>query len=105
MGALCRIIRHLGSGMIRSNPLAFHSCERGKMPLTNWRAFFRLGIAKQIWIARLGMNANNKKAKENASKNKKVRLIRLDDLIPKKNVVGGRQLLFGVTDTQRHQSP
>jgi hypothetical protein len=51
------------------------------------------------------MNANNKKAKENASKDKKMRLIRLDDLIPKKNVVGGRQLLFGVTDTQRHQSP
>jgi hypothetical protein len=28
-------------------------------------------------------------------------LIRLDDLIPKKNVVGGRQLLFGATDTQQ----
>jgi len=48
------------------------------------------------------MNANNKKAKENASKNKKMRLIRLDDLIPKKNVMGGRQLLFGAPDTQRH---
>jgi hypothetical protein len=47
------------------------------------------------------MNADNKKAKENASKNKKMRLIRLDDLIPKKNVVGGRQLFFGATDTQQ----
>ena len=45
------------------------------------------------------MNADNKK--ENASKNKKMRLIRLDDLIPKKNVVGGRQLFFGATDTQQ----
>ena len=51
------------------------------------------------------MNTNNKKAKENASKNKKMRLLRLDDLIPKKNVMGGRQLPFGATDTQRHQSP
>jgi hypothetical protein len=32
---------------------------------------------------------------------KKMRLIRLDDLIPKKNVVGGRQLFFGATDTQQ----
>ncbi len=47
------------------------------------------------------MNADNKKAKENASKNKKMRLIRLDDLIPKKNVVGGRQLFLGATDTQQ----
>ena len=27
------------------------------------------------------------------------KLIRLDDLIPEKDVKGGRQLLFGVTDT------
>jgi hypothetical protein len=26
-------------------------------------------------------------------------LIRLDDLIPKQDVMGGHQLLFGVTDT------
>jgi hypothetical protein len=30
-------------------------------------------------------------------KRKKEKLIRLDDLIPKKNVAGGRQLLFGAT--------
>jgi hypothetical protein len=32
-------------------------------------------------------------------KRKKAKLIRLDDLIPKKDVTGGQQLLFGVTDT------
>jgi hypothetical protein len=33
------------------------------------------------------------------SKRKKQRLIRLDDLIPKMDVKGGRQYLFGSTDT------
>jgi hypothetical protein len=33
-------------------------------------------------------------------KRRKDKLIRLDDLIPKQDVVGGHQLLFGVTDTQ-----
>ena len=31
-------------------------------------------------------------------KRKKEKLIRLDDLIPKENVSGGRRYLFGVTD-------
>ena len=31
-------------------------------------------------------------------KRKQEKLIRLDDLIPKRNVTGGRQLLFGATD-------
>ncbi len=31
-------------------------------------------------------------------KRMKEKLIRLDDLIPKGNVAGGRQLLFGATD-------
>jgi hypothetical protein len=34
-------------------------------------------------------------------KRKKEKLIRLDDLIPKGNVTGGRQLLFGATDNQQ----
>ena len=39
-------------------------------------------------------------------KRRKDKLIRLDDLIPKENVAGGRQLLFGVTDiTQRTNNP
>jgi hypothetical protein len=32
-------------------------------------------------------------------KRSKAKLIRLDDLIPKKDVTGGQQLLFGVTHT------
>ena len=32
-------------------------------------------------------------------KRRKDKLIRLDDLIPEKDVKGGRQLPFGVTDT------
>jgi hypothetical protein len=31
----------------------------------------------------------------------KEKLIRLDDLIPKQSVRGGRQLVFGETDTQQ----
>jgi hypothetical protein len=32
---------------------------------------------------------------------KKEKLIRLDDLIPKRDVKGGHQLLFGVTDVRQ----
>jgi len=32
-------------------------------------------------------------------RSKEKKLIRLDDLIPKQDVKGGHQLLFGVTDT------
>jgi hypothetical protein len=38
-------------------------------------------------------------------KRRKDKLIRLDDLIPKGNVVGGRQLLFGATDTTQTTNP
>ena len=39
-------------------------------------------------------------------KRSKDKLIRLDDLIPKENVVGGgRQLLFGATDTTQTLNP
>jgi hypothetical protein len=34
-------------------------------------------------------------------KRSKAKLIRLDDLIPKKDVTGGQRLLFGVTDTRQ----
>jgi hypothetical protein len=36
-------------------------------------------------------------------KRRKAKLIRLDDLIPKENVVGGRQLLFGASYTATTQ--
>ena len=39
-----------------------------------------------------------KEARAQRQKRVKEKLIRLDDLIPKGNVKGGRQLLFGVTD-------
>jgi hypothetical protein len=42
----------------------------------------------------LAAESGNKRRKRIRDK-----LIRLDDLIPEKDVKGGRQLLFGVTDT------
>ena len=36
-------------------------------------------------------------------KRRKDKLIRLDDLIPEKDVKGGRQLPFGVTDTTQEK--
>jgi len=47
-------------------------------------------------------NKKNAPAGESTSqrpKRKKDKLIRLDDLIPKENVLGGRHLLFGATYT------
>jgi hypothetical protein len=44
-------------------------------------------------------NAASGDPKHPSSSRKKERLIRLDDLIPKQDVAGGGQLLFGVTGT------
>jgi hypothetical protein len=62
----------------------------------------RLGI----FAANTGMTAKRKAGKKmdvdtaKAPKSKRRRkLIRLDDLIPKKDVVGGRQVLFGARDS------
>jgi hypothetical protein len=44
-------------------------------------------------------NAPVGEAGNRRSKRKKGKLIRLDDLIPKKDVAGGRGLVFGTTDT------
>jgi hypothetical protein len=38
-------------------------------------------------------------------KRRKDKLIRLDDLIPEKDVKGGRQLPFGVTDATPRNNP
>ena len=43
-------------------------------------------------------DASAREAKASKAKRGKEKLIRLDDLIPKRNVKGGRQLLFGATD-------
>jgi hypothetical protein len=37
-------------------------------------------------------------------KRRKDKLIRFDDLIPKQDVMGGHQVLFGVTDTDTQQT-
>jgi len=44
-------------------------------------------------------NVSTKYSRSQPAKRKKEKLIRLDDLIPKQDVSGGRQLLFGVTET------
>jgi hypothetical protein len=47
-------------------------------------------------------NKKNAPAAESGNKRRKRtrdKLIRLDDLIPEKDVKGGHQVLFGVTDT------
>jgi hypothetical protein len=49
-------------------------------------------------------NKKNGPAAESGIKRRKRtgdKLIRLDDLIPEKDVKGGRQVLFGVTDTTK----
>jgi len=53
-------------------------------------------------------NEENAPAGESAkqrSKRSKDKLIRLDDLIPKKDVKGGRQLPFGATETTKITKP
>jgi hypothetical protein len=55
-------------------------------------------------IAKVSAPKNKKNAPAGESgnqrpKRRKDKLIRLDDLIPKQDVKGGQQLLFGVTDT------
>jgi hypothetical protein len=52
-----------------------------------------VSASKQPKGARAGDPKNQKQEHE------KAKLIRLDDLIPKQNVRGGRQLIFGATDT------
>ena len=52
-------------------------------------------------------NKKNAPATESGNKRRKHakdKLIRLDDLIPEKDVKGGRQLPFGVTDTTQRET-
>jgi len=46
-------------------------------------------------------NAPAGESENQRPKRSKAKLIRLDDLIPKQDVKGGQQLLFGVTDTRQ----
>jgi hypothetical protein len=54
--------------------------------------------------------SKNKKSANAESENKrrkrsKEKLIRLNDLIPEKDVKGGHQVLFGVSDTTQTNNP
>jgi hypothetical protein len=50
-------------------------------------------------------NAHTGESGNQRPKRRKDKLIRLDDLIPKQDVKGGRQLLFGVSDTTQRTNP
>jgi hypothetical protein len=50
-------------------------------------------------------NAHTGESGNQRTKRRKERLIRLDDLIPKQDVKGGRQLLFGVSETTQTTNP
>ena len=50
-------------------------------------------------------NAHTGESGNQRPKRKKSKLIRLDDLIPKQDVKGGRQVLFGATDTTQTTNP
>jgi hypothetical protein len=53
-------------------------------------------------------NKKDAPAAETASQRqprKKDKMIRLDDLIPKKNVLGGHQLLFGASEPTQTNNP
>ena len=53
-------------------------------------------------------NKKNAPAAESAIKMRKRtgdKLIRLDDLIPEKDVKGGHQVIFGVSDTKETNNP
>jgi hypothetical protein len=50
-------------------------------------------------------NAPGGESANQRPKRRKDKLIRLDDLIPKQDVKGGGQLLFGVSDTTQTTNP
>jgi len=52
-----------------------------------------------VGTAKNKKNVGARHAQRQRVQRKKEKLIRLDDLIPKQDVTGGRQLLFGVTGT------
>jgi len=58
-----------------------------------------MSVLKNEEIAPAGESANKR------SKRRKDKLIRLDDLMPKQDVKGGRQLLFGATEATQTTRP
>jgi hypothetical protein len=59
----------------------------------------------QVSVPKNEENAPAGKSVNPRSKHRKDKLIRLDDLIPKQDVKGGRQLLFGATGTTQTTNP
>jgi hypothetical protein len=60
----------------------------------------RSGIKKGLFLPGPGSESGNQRPKR-----RKDKLIRIDDLIPKQDVKGGRQLPFGVSDTTQTTNP
>jgi hypothetical protein len=58
-------------------------------------------VENQVSAPKNKKNAPAGESGNQRPKRRKDKLIRLDDLIPKQDVTGGHQLLFGVTDTTR----
>jgi hypothetical protein len=58
-----------------------------------------VSVPKNEENARAGESANQRR------KRRKKKLIRLDDLIPKQDAKGGRQLLFGAAEATRTTDP
>jgi len=58
-----------------------------------------VSVPKNEENAPAGKSANQRR------KRRKDKLIRLDDLIPKKDIKGGRQLTFGATETTQTTNP
>src|SRR5262249_59460865 len=56
---------------------------------------------KQVSALKSKKNAPAGESGNQRPKRRKERLIRLDDLIPKQDVTGGHQLLFGATDAKQ----
>jgi len=59
----------------------------------------------QVSVPKNEQNASAGESANQRGKRRKKKLIRLDDLIPKQDAKGGRQLLFGATETTQTTNP
>jgi len=53
----------------------------------------------------ISKNKKQATAEPGNKRRKRTRLIRLNDLIPEKDVKGGHQVLFGISDTAQTNNP
>jgi hypothetical protein len=103
----------LPNGLQRARRKFFHSFQDVSLSNT-YEEVFQAETGKTLPPNRVGMNGGKRTLKVSApkekkdvpagesgirkQKRKKEKLIRLDDLIPKESVLGGRQYLSGATD-------